>query len=230
MLSDLCFVWEPVSVLVRIVNKMAQIVLLWLAWNMFTFYAEEVCVDVWTLLHFLTGHQRKQHYHVGGLGESMREQGSADGEEDRPTPFLPFVTPFFLVCCFERGNVSLCLWITRCLISIDMGVCFFWLLILWINQSFLVFWVCAFQYMTESDHHTTGRWLKVCSNVQLDISMALFLTRWIMTIISGDHGIHISLNFTCSSSSISLGANKQDIHMDVFWYTTKDRCSNSKKK
>lgn len=35
----------------------------------------------------LIGHQRKQHHHVGGLGESMKEEGAAGGEQNDPHLF-----------------------------------------------------------------------------------------------------------------------------------------------
>lgn len=44
------------------------------------------CVN--SVFSFLTGHQGKQHYHVGGLGESMREECVAtDLEKNDPHLF-----------------------------------------------------------------------------------------------------------------------------------------------
>lgn len=42
------------------------------------------------------GHQGKQHHHVGGLGASMKEEGSG-GEEDDPQ--------FTISLFFEKSNV-----------------------------------------------------------------------------------------------------------------------------
>lgn len=43
------------------------------------------------MVSFLIGHQGKQHNHVGGLGESMREDGAAADEEEKdPHSVVPF--------------------------------------------------------------------------------------------------------------------------------------------
>lgn len=53
----------------------------------------------------LIGHQRKQHHHVGGLGESMtEEQTAAHGEENDPH-FFYIVLSLSLVCLNEAKQM-----------------------------------------------------------------------------------------------------------------------------
>lgn len=61
------------------------------------------------MLSFLIGHQGKQHNHVGGLRESMIEDGAAGGGEDKD---LHFVVAFG---CLKRAKRCLSL---TCNISI----------------------------------------------------------------------------------------------------------------
>lgn len=144
---------------------------------------------------FLTGHQGKQHHHVGGLGESMRRGGRLQMKKRTIHTFLLHSDfSYYFVWKMQSSCMSL-----NCITSSYVFIWFpstgmfcldmFWIVTLWINIFLCISCLCVEFMMYSVLHLTTGYYILVLlANVLFNIAVAhifvlitgRLLTIWIM--------------------------------------------------